>query len=71
MKELKIGGIYRHYKGNRYKDVGVAKHSEPVEEMVVYEALYGEGGLWVRNKEMFLENVVINGETVERFKFEE
>jgi hypothetical protein len=71
MKELKIGGIYRHYKGNRYKVVGVAKHSETVEEMVVYEALYGEGGLWVRNKEMFLENVVINGETVERFKFEE
>ena len=71
MKELKIGGIYRHYKGNRYMVVGVAKHSETVEEMVVYEALYGEGGLWVRNKEMFLENVVINGETVERFKFEE
>jgi hypothetical protein len=71
MKELKIGGIYRHYKGNRYKVVGVAKHSETVEEMVVYEALYGEGGLWVRNKEMFLENVVISGETVERFKFEE
>ncbi len=71
MKELKIGGIYRHYKGNRYKVVGVAKHSETVEEMVVYEALYGDGGLWVRNKEMFLENVVINGETVERFKFEE
>jgi hypothetical protein len=71
MKELKIGGIYRHYKGNRYKVVGVAKHSETVEEMVVYEALYGEGGLWVRNKEIFLENVVINGETVERFKFEE
>ena len=71
MKELKIGGIYRHYKGNRYKVVGVAKHSETVEEMVVYEALYGDGGLWVRNKEMFLENVVINGETVERFKLEE
>lgn len=71
MKELKIGGIYRHYKGNRYKVVGVAKHSETVEEMVVYEALYGEGGLWVRNKEMFLENVTINGETVERFKLEE
>ncbi len=71
MKELKIGGIYRHYKGNRYKVVGVAKHSETVEEMVVYEALYNEGGLWVRPKEMFLENVVINGETVERFKLEE
>ncbi len=71
MKELKIGGIYRHYKGNRYKVIGVAKHSETVEEMVVYEALYGEGGLWVRPKEMFLENVVINGETVERFRLEE
>lgn len=71
MKELKIGGIYRHYKGNRYRVVGVAKHSETLEEMVVYEALYGEGGLWVRNKEMFLESVTINGETIERFKLED
>ncbi len=71
MKELKIGGIYRHYKGKLYKVVGVAKHSETVEEMVVYEALYDDGGLWVRPKEMFLENVVINGNIVERFKLED
>ena len=70
MKELKINGIYRHYKGNRYQVLAIAKHSETLEEMVVYKALYGEGGVWVRPKEMFLENVIINGEVVERFKEE-
>ena len=45
---LHIGGKYRHYKGNLYEVVGVARHSETLEEMVVYRALYGEGGLWVR-----------------------
>lgn len=50
-------GIYKHFKGGEYEVVGVAKHSETQEEFVVYRALYGEGGLWVRPKDMFLEEV--------------
>jgi hypothetical protein len=60
-------GIYKHYKGNLYKVIGVAKHSETLEELVVYEALYGERGLWVRPKAMFLETVEIDGAQVPRF----
>ena len=54
--ELKPG-IYRHFKGNLYELIGVAKHSETLEEMVVYRALYGDGGLWVRPAHMWLEQV--------------
>jgi hypothetical protein len=51
-------GIYEHYKGNRYEVIGLAKHSETMEELVVYRALYGEHGLWVRPRAMFeVENV--------------
>ena len=56
MKNIKKG-IYRHYKGNRYELMDVAIHSETLEEMVVYRALYGEGGTWVRPKNMFLSKV--------------
>lgn len=66
---LHIGGEYRHYKGNLYEVVGVARHSETLEEMVVYRALYGEGGLWVRPMGMFLENVTVDGKTVPRFAY--
>ena len=66
---LHIGGEYRHYKGNLYAVVGVARHSETLEEMVVYRALYGEGGLWVRPMGMFLENVTVDGKTVPRFAY--
>lgn len=69
MRELVIGGIYKHYKGNRYKVEGVAKHSETLEEMVVYRALYGEGGLWVRPKGMFLEIVEKDGKQFPRFDY--
>lgn len=69
MKELVIGGIYKHYKGNEYKVVSVAKHSETLEEMVVYQALYGEMGLWVRPKTMFLETIQKDGKEIERFAF--
>lgn len=68
-KSIAIEGIYMHYKGLRYKVIGVARHSETLEEVVVYQALYGEGGLWVRPVTMFLENVSINGNTQPRFKF--
>ena len=50
-------GIYRHFKGNRYEVMGIAKHSETMEPMVVYRALYGEGGLWVRPAAMWNEIV--------------
>lgn len=56
MEELKPGR-YRHFKGNEYEVVGVAKHSETLEPMVVYRALYGEGGLWVRPLSMWSEHV--------------
>ena len=54
--ELKPG-IYRHFKGTLYELIGVAKHSETLEPMVVYRALYGEGGLWVRPAHMWTEQV--------------
>ena len=60
-------GIYEHYKGNRYEVLGLAKHSETEEELVVYKQLYGNYDLWVRPLTMFLEFVTINGEKKERF----
>jgi hypothetical protein len=62
-------GRYRHYKGNEYIVLGVAKHSETLEEMVVYQQGYGEQGLWVRPKDMFLETVELDGQRVDRFQF--
>ena len=60
-------GRYRHYKGMDYEVVAVARHSESLEPMVVYRALYGEGGLWVRPFAMFCEMVVVDGVAVRRF----
>lgn len=68
MKELEIGAKYRHYKGNTYKVIGIAKHSENKEKLVVYKALYGEKSLWVRPKKMFLEDVIVDNKKVQRFK---
>jgi len=62
-------GIYKHYKGNLYKIIGTAIHSETMEEMVVYQALYGEMGLWVRPLTMFNESVEIEGKQVPRFEW--
>ena len=64
-------GIWRHFKGNRYQVIGVAKHAESLELMVVYRALYGEGGLWVRPASMWLETVERDGKTYQRFVFEQ
>ncbi|MBX9903087.1 MAG: DUF1653 domain-containing protein [Burkholderiales bacterium] len=61
-------GRYRHYKGNEYEVIGIAKHSETLEAMVVYRPLYGEGGMWVRPAAMFAEDVVIDGKTQPRFE---
>lgn len=60
-------GFYRHYKGNRYEVIGVARHSETLAPMVVYRALYGEHGLWVRPAAMFTENVIVDGRPTPRF----
>ncbi len=60
-------GEYQHYKGNRYQVIDLARHSETTEWMVVYRPLYGEGALWVRAYEMFIENVVIDGVEQARF----
>jgi hypothetical protein len=60
-------GRYRHYKGNDYEVIGVARHSETPEPVVVYRALYGQGGLWVRPYGMFCEQVVVDGRRVPRF----
>ncbi|MBD9398091.1 MULTISPECIES: DUF1653 domain-containing protein [unclassified Pseudomonas] len=60
-------GLYRHYKGPEYRVLGVARHSETEEEVVVYQALYGEYGLWVRPLAMFTSQVELDGEQVPRF----
>lgn len=62
-------GRYRHYKGNDYEVIGVARHSETEEPMVVYRTLYGNYDLWVRPLSMFTETVEINGEVIPRFRF--
>lgn len=66
--ELKPG-IYKHYKGNEYKLLFLATHSETLEPMVVYQALYGEMGIWVRPAKMWSEYVVIEGREERRFEF--
>ena len=62
-------GKYRHFKGNFYEMIGVARHSETMEEMVVYRALYGEGGLWVRPAAMWTETVDRDGYHGPRFQY--
>ena len=61
--------IYRHYKGNLYEVIGFAKHSETFEDMVVYKALYGDGGTWVRPLAMWDNPIEFDGNTVKRFEF--
>jgi hypothetical protein len=67
MTKLKLGK-YKHYKSKEYEVIGVAKHSETLEELVCYRALYGDHELWVRPLKMFLENVELDGKKVPRFK---
>jgi hypothetical protein len=73
MAELKLGK-YEHYKGKEYEVIGLARHSETLEELVIYKALYnseefGTNALWARPKLMFLETVNINGKEIPRFKY--
>ncbi len=66
--DIKLGK-YRHFKGNEYRVIGIAKHSETLEPMVVYQALYGEKEIWVRPASMWNETVDKNGYTGPRFTF--
>lgn len=66
--EIKLGK-YRHFKGNEYEVIGIAKHSEDLSPMVVYKALYGDGGLWVRPAEMWNETVDKDGYLGPRFQY--
>ncbi|RHL04258.1 MULTISPECIES: DUF1653 domain-containing protein [Bacteroides] len=59
---------FLHFKGGLYKMLGIAKHSETLEEMIVYQALYGEHSIWVRPKSMFFDMVIYNNIKVNRFK---
>lgn len=62
-------GIYQHYKGHYYQVIGLARHAETLEELVVYQALYGNFGLWVRPLSMFNESVEMDNKMVPRFTF--
>jgi hypothetical protein len=62
-------GLYQHYKGKFYQVIGVARHSETLEEMVVYRCLYGDYSLWVRPKSLFLEKIIFEGKERLRFEF--
>ncbi len=62
-------GKYKHYKGNMYELIGTAKHSETLEELVIYRALYGERELWARPSKMWDEMVLVDGKKVPRFQY--
>ena len=71
--EIKLG-VYQHFKGSFYQVIGVGRHSETLEEVVIYRAVYnsdkfGDNALWVRPKASFLEKVLVESEEVDRFKF--
>lgn len=67
---LKLG-FYRHFKGNRYQVIDIAQHSETLEQHVVYRALYGDKGLWIRPLDMFEETIERDGKTFKRFQYED
>ena len=73
MDEVKLGK-YEHYKGKEYEVIGLARHSETLEELIIYKALYhsqefGDNALWARPKSIFFENITINEKKIPRFKF--
>ncbi len=67
MREIKINGIYKHFKGDHYLVIDVANHSETTEKMVAYRALYGDNKLWCRPYDMFMDEVNKNGQ---KYRFE-
>lgn len=68
MTTLRVGR-YRHYKGKEYEVIGIARHSETTEEYVVYRTLYGNFDLWIRPRNMFVEQVTIDGVAMPRFRY--
>ncbi|MEG1834753.1 MAG: DUF1653 domain-containing protein [Oscillospiraceae bacterium] len=68
MNEFKIGK-YRHFKGNEYEALCIAKNTETLQDMVIYKALYGEGGIWARPLSMWNETVERDGKTFKRFEY--
>lgn len=66
--DIKLG-LYEHYKGMQYQVLGVCRHSETLEKMVIYQAFYGDYGYWVRPLEMFKGTIINEGKEVPRFKF--
>jgi cyclomaltodextrinase len=62
-------GRYRHFKGNEYEVIGIVRHSESMQELVLYRALYGDGGLWVRPADMFCESIERDGQRMPRFEY--
>lgn len=69
MEQLVVGGLYRHYKRKNYRVLQLATHSETEEKLVIYQALYGEMGIWARPLDMFLEMVEVDGVLVPRFAY--
>ena len=67
-REVNVGGIYRHFKGNTYQVIAVARHSETLELLVVYRALYGDGDVWARPLSEFTDTVTRDGKTQYRFE---
>ncbi|MBQ3016903.1 MAG: DUF1653 domain-containing protein [Clostridia bacterium] len=68
MDNIKFGK-YRHYKGNEYEVIAIAHHSETLEDMVVYKALYGDGDIWVRPTSMWNDTVIKDGKSLKRFEY--
>ena len=68
MEKIKLNAIYRHYKGGHYKVIAIGLHSETQEELVIYQAMYGDNVIWCRPKYMWSEKVEYNGEIVKRFE---
>jgi len=62
-------GLYEHYKGKHYSVFALSRHSETLEDLVVYQALYGDYGIWVRPLDMFQEEIIVDGKARPRFKF--
>ncbi len=68
MEKIKLGK-YRHYKGNEYKVIAIAHHSETLEDMVVYKALYGDMDVWVRPASMWNDTIIKDGKSLKRFEY--
>lgn len=68
MEDIKLGK-YKHYKGNIYEVIYIGKHSETLEDVVIYKALYGNNKIWVRPLKMWNETVIVDGKEVKRFEY--